>query len=428
MGRAIVRGWVLLINELTAVLRQPMLVLALVLGPFLILLVFALGHRSQQPPLTMVLVVPSTVDLSRDLGFWRDRFGEAVRVVVLTDDEAAAREAVVGNQVDLALIIPASAFSDVSNGKQVIIRVLHNQINPVDQAYTGFVAYILSSELNKQIITEAARQAQVDIGQAREPLAALRGDLATIPNLPGDRLTRINSDLDRLDRLIAHLQSLAPGLLAAPVATRVESASTIDPSYVAFYSPGVLALLLQHVAITLASLSIVRDRLIGVIELYKVAPTSTFLILFGKYVSYGLVCLGVGAALTFLLLRVIGVPLLGDPLLFTATAALLVAASLGIGFNISLLSTSQENAVQLTMLVLLASVFFSGFFLPVTALQAPATEVSFVLPVRHAITALQDLMLRGELRDRQPLLVLGGMSVLFLFSSIFLLHRELRRA
>src|SRR5579859_629897 len=129
MVRAIVRGWVLLINELTEIVRQPMLVLALVLGPFLILLVFALGHRSQQPPLSMILVVPTTVNLSRDLGFWRDRFGGSVSVIALTDDEAAARAAVVGNQADLALIIPATALTDVNNGRQVIIRVLHNQIN-----------------------------------------------------------------------------------------------------------------------------------------------------------------------------------------------------------------------------------------------------------------------------------------------------------
>jgi hypothetical protein len=61
-----------------------------------------------------------------------------------------------------------------------------------------------------------------------------------------------------LDRLSAHLQSLAPELLAAPVAAIVENIASSNPGYVAYYSPGVLALLLQHIAITLAALSFVR--------------------------------------------------------------------------------------------------------------------------------------------------------------------------
>src|SRR3979411_650415 len=101
MFKALIRGWTLVSKEIMEVIRQPMLVLALVLGPFLILLVFALGHRSQQPPLTMVLVVPPSVGLSRDLGLWRDRFGGSVTVIALADNEAAAREAVVSNQADL---------------------------------------------------------------------------------------------------------------------------------------------------------------------------------------------------------------------------------------------------------------------------------------------------------------------------------------
>jgi len=98
--------------------------------------------------------------------------------------------------------------------------------------------------------------------------------------------------------------------------------------------------------------------------------------------------------LTFLMTRVLAVPLLGSPFLCWGTLALLVFASRGVRLTISLLSASQENTVQLTLLLLLASVFFSGFFLPVTVFQTPATEVTFALPVTHAIIALQDMMLR----------------------------------
>ncbi len=428
MGRAIVRSWTLLTKELMEVLRQPLLVLSLVLGPFLILLVFALGHRSQQPPLTAVLSLPTTINLSRDVSFWHDRFGGGVAVVAVTDNEASARGDVEAGRADLALIIPTDAYTAVTSGRQAQVRVLYNQINPVDQAYTGFIAYVLSSELNKQVITEAAHQAQIDLANSRQPLANLRQDVATIPNVPADRQARIKSDLDRLESLSTRLEAIPPGVLAAPLASQVVNVSPIDPGYVEFYSPGVLALLLQHLAITFAALSFVRDRLVGMTEMYKVAPTSTFSVLVGKYGSYGLLCLAVGGILTLLMVRVLGVPLLGDPVLYWGTLALLVFASLGIGSTFSLLSASQENAVQLTMLVLLASVFFSGFFLPISAFQPPATYVSVALPVTHGILALQDLMLRGHLSSYQPMIFLGWVGLLFFAITTHLLNRELRRS
>jgi ABC-2 type transport system permease protein len=423
-----IRGWTLLSKDLTEVLRQPLLVLALMLGPFLILVVFALGHRSAPAPLRAILVLPSQLDLPRDLNFWRDRFGGAVTVVSITGDEAQARAAVANNQVDLGIIVPPNGLAELSQGHQVTITVVHNQINPVDESYTGFVAYILSSELNKQVITQATQQAQQELAKSREPLAQLRSDVSSLSNVPGSRLTRIKSDLDLLDAIANRVQTIAPGLVAAPLKSQVESVATFDPGYVAFYSPGVLALLLQHLAITFGALSLVRDRLAGILELFKVAPTSTLGILFGKYASYGLLTLAVGGILTGLMIRGLDVPMLGDPRLFAAALALLIFASVGIGLTISLLSSSQENAVQLTMLVLLASVFFSGFLVPPDTLQSPATELSAVLPVSHALTALQDVMLRGHLNDYQPLYVLAGMGLIFFLTSTILLNRELRRS
>lgn len=427
MLSAPIRGWTLLTRELVEILRQPFLVLALVLGPFLILLVFALGHRATQPPLRAVLVLPRDVGLPRDPGFWRGRFGGSINIVAVTTDPSAGRAAVTSQQSDLALVVPSNAEASLRSGHQAVVQVLHDQSDPTERAYIDYVAYVLSSELNQQVIADAARQAQNNVRQSRQSLDDLKQTVNAMPETPDGRVGRLKKDLNRLDALTGQLEAIAPELLAAPFTGRVEDVSGSVPGFVAFYSPGVLALLLQHLAITLMALSLVRDRLLGMIELYQVAPTSMFGVLAGKYLSYGLLSMAVGGALTFLMTHVLGVPSRGDPILYWGTLALLVFASLGIGLTISLLSSSLENAVQLTMLVLLASVFFSGFFLPLADLQTPATQLSFVLPVSHAIVALQDLMLRGRLSDLTPLSVIGGTGVLFLLINLRLLHGELQR-
>ena len=79
------------------------------------------------------------------------------------------------------------------------------------------------------------------------------------------------------------------------------------------------------------------------------------------------------------------------------------------------------------MLILLASVFFSGFFLRVQTIWEPIQAVSYALPVTYGIANLQVIMLRGG--SPQPLLLLGlaGLGVLFTLVSFIMLRRELQR-
>src|SRR3546814_2948786 len=64
------------------------------------------------------------------------------------------------------------------------------------------------------------------------------------------------------------------------------------------------------------------------------------------------------------------------------------------------LSDSERQAVQLSLLVLLASVFFSGFVLAVDEFTPPVRAIAYTLPVTHGIQLLQDFMLRGSTTHR----------------------------
>ena len=92
---------------------------------------------------------------------------------------------------------------------------------------------------------------------------------------------------------------------------------------------------------------------------------------------------------------VLGVPFLGSATLFVGMVVLLTLASLGIGFLISTWSVSDSQAVQLSMLVLLLSIFFSGFFLPLENFRVPINYLGYALPLTHGIAGFQAIMLRG---------------------------------
>jgi ABC-2 type transport system permease protein len=68
----------------------------------------------------------------------------------------------------------------------------------------------------------------------------------------------------------------------------------------------------------------------------------------------------------------------------------------GIGFLISSVSQTDSQAIQLTMLLLLLSIFFTGFFLPLTGFSWPAWIVGALLPMTHAIEGFQELLLKGS--------------------------------
>ena len=87
--------------------------------------------------------------------------------------------------------------------------------------------------------------------------------------------------------------------------------------------------------------------------------------------------------------------MLGNWINYALVVALVLFASLGIGFVISLLSQTDSQAVQLAMLVLLASVFFSGFFMALYLFWPAVRVVSWMLPVTYGIQLLQGIMLRG---------------------------------
>ena len=151
-------------------------------------------------------------------------------------------------------------------------------------------------------------------------------------------------------------------------------------------------------------------------------------LLVGKYVAYAVLSLAVSAIVGVLLVGVLGVPLLGSVGLLIGIVLLLTFASLGYGLLISLIADSERQAVQLSMLILLASVFFSGFVLPVSDFAQWMQYIAYILPVTHGIATLQELMLRGAVVHPWMLGALLAIGVILYVGSLLRLRRVLSTA
>jgi len=382
-------------KDVLETIRRPGALFSLIFGPFLIMGLFGLGYSGQYRPLNAVLVLPASANLPRDLNFYTQFTGDSVKLVEITDNADQARQRLQGQEIDLIVIAPPDVEQNFLSGHQSVIGIEYNELDPVRDNYARFVAYRQVQELNRLIIEQA-------VAQGQQYVLRTTGQQPPIV--------------------------VPPQVVAAPTRAETRNLAPISPNVVAYFAPAVLALVLQHMGVTLTALSMVRERLSGAMDIFRVAPVRALEILIGKYLAYAFFNLSIAAGLSFLLVGVLKIPLRSTPADVAWVVVLLSFASLGLGLLISTVVDSERQAVQLSMLVLLASVFFSGFVLPLDQFITPLRIAAYSLPVTHGIQLLQDLMLRGGTNQGWELLVLGGIGVgLFLLTSLTV-RRNLRSA
>ena len=217
------------------------------------------------------------------------------------------------------------------------------------------------------------------------------------------------SDLDLMEEELSVFRGMEPEVLVSPFVGSIENVQGIKVDFSHYYVPGVVALLLQHLALTFAALSLVRERTLGTVELFRVSPLTAGEALIGKYLAYLVLGGLVGAALTAGAVAGFGFQIAGSMVWYGATMFLVLMASLGAGFVISAVARTESEAVQYAMIALLVSIFFSGFFISLDRLIEPVRIISYLLPATYGIAALQEVAFLGQAPD--PRLV-GGVALL----------------
>jgi ABC-2 type transport system permease protein len=393
IGQSVVRMASFTGKELREVVRRPGVLASLILGPFVIMLIFGLGYSGYRDPFATEIVLPPDSAFPRDAEYYANLAPGRLDVRGITEDATGAEQRLRDGEIDLLIVAPENAAAELREGRQTTIRVAWNQVDPVYDQLARLATSILVSSLNAEIVEEAAA----------EGITIVEAEVDAPLNVP-------------------------PEVIARPTTAETENMAPTEPDMLAFFGPAVFALVLQHLAVTLTALSMIRERLSGQMDRFRVAPVTSMELLTGKYIAYAVLSLGMTALVGLLLVVVLGVPLLGGWLVFVGIVLLLTFASLGVGLLISLVADSERQAVQLSMLILLASVFFSGFVLPVEDFAEWTQYLAYALPVTHGIATLQEHMLRGVVDSTWMLWALLGIGIILYLGSLARLRRILRRA
>ena len=467
-------------KEMISILRQPRLIFSLILGPFLILLLFGIGYRDTPRILRTLFVVAEDSTMRPVVEEYANRLGQQIASQGIIADAAEADRRLRNREVDLVVVVPPNPSVAVRNNEQAVFNLYHHEIDPYERTYIEILGRNYIDEINRIVLLAAADQGKVEaqtiqeqVGRAREAAAEFRvaleagneadtraageqlnEDLNLLALATGAGLallsgvdettgaetveTRIQAtqelagalsssaaaeqtvaaieqELAEMDDLLTEYRSLDSEVLISPFRAETLSITDTSLSPTDFFVPAVIALLLQHIAVTLAGLSIVRERQDGPMELFRASPVSAFQLLVGKFLSFLILTLLLGAALTALVVYALGVPMLGDWGYYALVVVALLCASLSLGFFVSLSAQTDSQAIQTSMVILLASIFFSGFFLALYRLWEPVQVVSWTLPVTYGIELLQSVMLRGQIPG--PFLI----AALFVYAFVFFL-------
>ena len=162
-----------------------------------------------------------------------------------------------------------------------------------------------------------------------------------------------------------------------------------------FFVPGVIGIALQIATVFATSLSIVRERERGTLEQLLVSPLSRWGLMLGKLVPYLCVSSAL-AAFFFLVMRwVFFIPVHGSLLTLSLGTFLYIFTLLSLGLLISTKAENHMQALQMTMTLLLPTVFFSGFIFPRETMPAIFYGLSVLLPPTYYIDLLRGVILRG---------------------------------
>ena len=296
----------------------------------------------------------------------------------------------------------------------------------VDQSNTALSQVLAQTVEATQVVRFTARYAEVSEAQAAISAGQVRAALI-IPSDVSQRVARSASVSPRMEsppatdgqtsRPVAQwlvdgsdtmIAAAIKGLRAMPLTELLRRpANRMTPTFevALFFNPesrtainivpGLVAVILTMTMVMFTSAAIVRESERGNMEMLINTPVRPLELMLGKIIPY----IGIGLVQTAIILLlghlIFAVPLDGSLGALAVTTLAFIGASLALGLVLSTIATSQLQAMQMTVFILLPSILLSGFMFPYEGMPVPAQYIAEVLPATHFMRTIRAVVLRG---------------------------------
>lgn len=187
------------------------------------------------------------------------------------------------------------------------------------------------------------------------------------------------------------------------------------------FIPGVIALIFMIVSTALTSVSIVKEKEMGTMEILLVSPFKPIMVLIAKAVPYLVLSLINFIIILLLSVFLLHVQIRGSLVLLFAESILFIITCLSLGLLISNLTNSQQTAMLISMMgMMLPTLLFTGFMFPIENMPWIFQAISHIIPSRYYYIIIKAVMLKGLGFSYvwQETLILTAMAVFLLFVAL----------
>jgi ABC-2 type transport system permease protein len=164
-----------------------------------------------------------------------------------------------------------------------------------------------------------------------------------------------------------------------------------------FLLPGAIAIIMTMIGTLLTAMVVAREWERGTMEAVISTPVSVFEILVGKLLPYFVLAMAATVICTTISVAVFGVPLRGSWVSLLVLSSAFLVPALGQGLLISAVARNQFVAAQFALMTgFLPAFMLSGFIFEISSMPAPLRLITYLVPARYFVAALQTVFLAGD--------------------------------
>ena len=314
-----------------------------------------------------------------------------------------------GMPVVMMLLFGFAISTDVRNVRTVVV------CSQMDHQTQQAVDRLSQSEYFTVVQTVATPR------QAERLIRSQQADMAMVfAHDYASRKTGLQLIVDGSDPNMAQQwTNYAQGVLTDMHGGMINTKMLYNPQMKSAYNfvPAIMGMLLMLICAMMTSISIVREKERGTMEVLLVSPVRPLIVIIAKAVPYLVLAFVILIVILLMARYVLGVPLAGSLFWIIVVSLIYILLALSLGLLISNVAQTQLVALLLSAMVLLMPVvMLSGMMFPVESMPQILQWIAAVVPPRYYIDAMRKLMIMGVGIDEvmKEVVVLVGMTVLLL--------------
>ncbi|PMC10443.1 ABC transporter permease [Hoylesella timonensis] len=326
-----------------------------------------------------------------------------------------------GMPVVMMLIFGFAITTDIRNVKVTVVTAVMNQrIQQVVQRIDASEYFV---------VTQTVSNTQ----EAKQLLADHQADIAIVfsNDFANERYSEQASvqflvdytDPNMAEQRVSYIQQIIMDELRSQQTTEQQAIANTkllyNPQMKSAYNfvPGIMGMLLMLICAMMTSVSIVREKERGTMEVLLVSPVKPLYIMIAKTVPYFVLSIFILISILLISKFILAVPIEGSVITILAVSLLYIVLALALGMLISVVSQTQVVALLISgMLLIMPSTMLSGMIYPIESMPTVIQYISTIVPTRWYVSAIKKVMIMGVGVDMiyEELIIMLGMTLLFL--------------